>query len=42
LIHGFRSQTKTLTARSIYHGELVSERNDLQVQQGAGANEKAK
>ena len=34
-------QTKTLTARSIDHGELVSKDDDLDVQRRAGANEKA-
>jgi len=35
-----RGQTKTLTARSIQRGELVAERDELQVQRCAGANEK--
>jgi hypothetical protein len=34
-------QTKTLTARSIAHGKLMSKDDDLQVQRRAGANEKA-
>jgi len=34
-------QKKTLTARSIDHGELVSKDDDLDVQGSAAANEKA-
>ena len=36
-----RGETKSRTAGTIDHGELVSECDDLQVQRCAGANEKA-